>query len=62
MLGMEYESPLRQIVASTLLGSESFLQEIMATHIDGKQLERDVPAIRELSKSRKIELIIENET
>lgn len=60
MLGMEYESPLRQIVASTLLGSESFLQEIMATHIDGKQIERDVPAIRELSKSRKVELIVEN--
>lgn len=60
MLGMEFESPLRQIVASTLLGSESFLQEIMATHIDGKQLERDVPAIRELSKSRKVELIVEN--
>jgi len=60
MLGMEYESPLRQIVASTLLGSESFLQEIMATHIDGKLLERDVPAIRELSKSRKVELIVEN--
>lgn len=60
MLGMEYKSPLRQTVASTLLGSESFLQEIMATHIDGKQLERDVPAMRELSKSRKVELIVEN--
>jgi putative transposase len=31
----------------------------MATHLDGKQVERDVPAIRELSKSRKIEMILE---
>lgn len=60
MLGKEYESPLQAAVASTLLGSEPFVQEIMATHLDGKQVERDVPAIRELSKSRKIEMIIEN--
>ncbi len=60
MLGKEYESPLQQAVASTLLGSEPFVQEIMATHLDGKQVERDVPAIRELSKPRKIEMILEN--
>lgn len=60
MLGKEYESPLQAAVASTLLGSEPFVQEIIATHLDGKQVERDIPAIRELSKSRKIEMIIEN--
>lgn len=60
ILGKEYESPLQQTAASTLLGSESFVQEIMACHLDGKQVERDVPAIRELSKSRKIEMILEN--
>jgi len=60
MLGKEYESPLQAAVASTLLGSEPFVQEIMETHLDGKQVERDVPAIRELSKSRKIEMILEN--
>jgi putative transposase len=60
MLGKEYESPLQQTVASTLLGSKSFIQEIMAVHLDQKRIERDVPAIRELSKSRRIEMIIEN--
>lgn len=40
--------------------SESFVQEIMAAHLDGKPIERDVPAIRELSKFRRIETIIDN--
>lgn len=60
MLVMEYESPLRNVIASTLLGSEPFVQEIMAAHLDGKEVKRDVPAMRELSKARKIEMIIEN--
>jgi putative transposase len=60
MLGKEYENPMLQTVASTLLGSEPFVQEIMETHLDGKPVERNVPAIRELSKSRKIEMILEN--
>lgn len=60
MLTKDYQSPLQGIVGSTLLGSEPFIQEIMATHLDGKQIERDVPAIRELSKSRKIAMILEN--
>ena len=54
------KAPLQGAVAATLLGSEPFVQEIMATHLDGKQIERDVPAIRELSKNRKIEMIMEN--
>jgi len=60
VLGEEHESPLQQTMASTLLGSQPFVQEVIATHLDGKQVERDVPAIRQLSKSRKIEMIIEN--
>lgn len=60
LLGKEYESPLQRTVASTLLGSEPFVQNIMETHLDGKQVERDVPAIRELSKLRRIEMILEN--
>jgi len=60
MLGKDCESPLQRTVASTLLGSEPFVQEIMETHIDGKHVERDVPAIRELSKLRRIETILEN--
>ncbi len=59
-LGNGHESPFQGTIAATLLGSESFVQGIMTTHLDGKQIERDVPAIRELSKTRKIEMILEN--
>ncbi len=58
MLEKEYESPLKGTVASTLLGSESYVRHIMQIHLDGKPFERDVPAIRELSKFRKIEQIV----
>jgi hypothetical protein len=60
MLGTEYESPMGNVIASTLLGSEPFIQEIISTHLDGKQVARDVPAIRELSKTRKIGIIMDN--
>lgn len=60
LLGKEYESPLQGTFASSLLGSETFVQKISAIHLDGKDIDREVPAIRELSKSRKIELIMGN--
>jgi hypothetical protein len=60
MLDKEYSSPFKATVASTILGSESFIQEVMATHIDGRPIGRDVPAIRELTKSRRIEGIVEH--
>jgi len=60
MLGKEYESPIKRAIASTLLGSEPFIQEILSVHLDGRVVERDVPAIRELSKTRKIEMIMES--
>jgi len=60
MLGKEYESPLQGVFASSLLGSELFVQDITAMHLDGKEIDREVPAIRELSKSRKIEMIVSN--
>ncbi len=59
MLGKEYENPLQRAVASTLLGSESYVRVVMEKHLDGKPVKRDVPAIRNLSKTRKIEMIVE---
>jgi REP element-mobilizing transposase RayT len=45
----EYESPLNGATAATILGGTEFVSEITAQHIDGKQLDRDVPAIRKLT-------------
>ena len=48
LLGSEYESPLDSVVASTILGSESFVCELTEKHIDGKQKDRELPAARKL--------------
>jgi len=59
LLGREYQSPLKGAVASTLLGSCGFVQEITEKHIAGKPVDRDLPALRALSKRPSIDKIIE---
>ena len=48
LLGSEYDSPFSGVVASTILGSESFVCELTERHIDGKQNDRELPAARKL--------------
>jgi len=55
----EYESPLNGATAETILGSEGFVSEITARHIDGKMHDRDLPAIRKLSPRPTVDAIIE---
>ena len=54
----EYPSPLKGTWGSTLLGTESFVEEVVGTHLSGRRLERDLPAVRELVKARTIERIV----
>lgn len=44
----ESNSPLQAVVASTLLGSPQFIEEITEKHLGGKQDKRNIPAINEL--------------
>ena len=55
---VEKESPLREIVASTLLGSAEFIQEITARYIESKEQSRDLPAVNKLSRGPSIEEIV----
>lgn len=57
--GKEYESPLNAAVAATMLGCVEFVQEITEKHIDGKQADRDLPALRTLSKRPTMDSIIQ---
>lgn len=57
LLGKEYESPLSAVVAATMLGGTEFIQEITDRHIDGKQIDRDLPALRTLSNRPTMEAI-----
>ena len=57
MAGKEFPSPLAGAIASTILGSESFVREIQEKYLEGKLSDRDIPALRELSERPDIEII-----
>jgi len=59
LIGCEYESPLNGATAATLLGGADFVTEIAARHVDGKQHDRDLPAVRKLSARPTMDAIIE---
>lgn len=58
-IGKEYESPLNAAVAATLLGSAEFIQDITDQYLEGKQTDRDLPALRTLSHRPTIETIVQ---
>jgi REP element-mobilizing transposase RayT len=59
LLGSEYDSPLGSVVASTILGSESFVGELTEKHVDGKQADRELPAARKLTSKPSLQAILE---
>jgi hypothetical protein len=48
LVGQKYESPLKDIVGSLLLGSQHFIDYIKDNYITGLTASRDLPSIREL--------------
>ncbi|PKN17446.1 MAG: hypothetical protein CVU68_10440 [Deltaproteobacteria bacterium HGW-Deltaproteobacteria-3] len=59
IMGKEYESPLEQMVAATILGSAEFVARIQEEHVDGKSPDRNLPALKQLSARPSIERIRE---
>jgi len=57
LLDKEYDSPLNAVVAATMLGCAEFIQEITERHIDGKQMDRDLPALRTLTNRPSMDTI-----
>ncbi len=47
----EYESPLNETTASTILGAEDFIETIRGKYVNGKRSDRDLPAIAEFARS-----------
>ena len=58
-LGEEYDSPLNAAVAATMLGGAEFIREMTEKHIDGKQLDRDLAAVRTLSNHPTVDTIVQ---
>jgi len=59
LLDKEYDSPLNATVAATMLGCAEFIQEITAQYLDGKQMDRDLPALRTLSNRPSMDTIVQ---
>jgi DNA-directed RNA polymerase specialized sigma subunit len=59
LIGQEYESPLNGVLAATILGSDEFVKQISSRHIERKQNDRDVPAVKKLKNRPSIEAIIQ---
>jgi len=54
MIGQKYESPLGDVVASTILGDKVFITEIVEKYLDRKKRDRDLPSLRNLSERRSV--------
>ena len=57
MIGKECPSPLESAAASTVLGAEDFVTEILERHVSGRAPDRDLPALQSLSGSLSPEAI-----
>lgn len=59
MIGKDHESPLQQMVASTMLGTPDFVANIQKQHLDGKSPHRNLPALKQLKGKPTIDQILE---
>jgi len=58
-INTEYDSPLNEVVGSTLLGSEEFLSSIKEKYLSGKKPDKNIPALKVFSEKPSMQQIIE---
>jgi len=51
LTGNDYQSPLKKVTASTILGGLGFIKEIKEKYLNSSTINRDVPALTELKKA-----------
>lgn len=56
--GRGYDSPLRKAIGTAVLGSADFVEKITADHLEHREHEKDVPALRQLLSKPSPEQII----
>lgn len=59
LIGQAYDSPLRDIVGSVLLGSQDFINFIKAKFLSERKPDKDLPALRELTPRVSMETVFE---
>ena len=58
MADVDYESPFKDVFASTILGGRSFINQIREKHLDRKKSDRDLPDLKQFYEMPDIEGII----
>jgi hypothetical protein len=58
MADVDYESPLKNVFASTILGGRSFINQIREKHLDRKNSDRDLPDLKQFYEMPELEEII----
>ncbi len=57
LVDKEYNSPLDEVVSSTLLGSADFIEFIKANFLSAKKPDKELPALKELVKKASMQAI-----
>lgn len=57
IIGAEYESPLKGTFGTAILGTTGFVEMVTATHLVTREVERDVPALRQFTARPTLEKI-----
>jgi len=57
LVGQEYDSPLKEVVGSVLLGGQDFINFIKQKFISSRKLDKDLPALRQLVPRISMEVI-----
>ena len=57
MIDKQYESPLKDVVSSTLLGTQEFIGFIKDKYLSGKNDDKDLPALKTLKREISIDNI-----
>ena len=58
LLGKEYESPLKDTFGTVILGSAGFVEAITAEHLMTREMERDLPALKQFAPRPALEEIL----
>lgn len=59
LIGETYDTPLKAVVSSTLLGSPGFLAEVSETHVKHIRADRTIPAVKQLSGQLSVEKVVD---
>lgn len=58
LLGRDYDSPLKDAVASTVLGRAEFVRDVVERHVGQTRAVRDLPAVKALARRPSMDAII----